>query len=77
MRVIELIRRLETLPQDALVVGVWYDETDIILAAKDMDINLTRAELEAVVEELEEYHDAEYGITWQLIRDTIRKITGR
>jgi hypothetical protein len=55
-------------------ISITWKVCDIIDRAKENHIKLTQEQAREVLESLEDNHDCNYGITWDMIDDTINDV---
>lgn len=53
-------------PDDVIAAAIWQVE-DVIDRAEEIGRSLTHAEAVAIVHKLDKYHDANVGISWEVI----------
>ena len=68
--------RRERDPEEIVAVSIW-DCEDVHGQAQSMNISLTPAEAEAVLEDMEQNHDAEIGLNWRSMEAAINRVVAK
>lgn len=68
--------RIHTLDSGEVIIRDDWDSDDIQSVADDYDIILTEAQILEVMDNIVEGFDANFGITWDSVREAIEQVTG-
>lgn len=60
--------------QDRGYLRVLWHKDDILKVAQENDVTLTDDEIHFIMEDIEENHDANYGLTWDTINDVMNDV---
>lgn len=61
-------------PDDVIAASLWVAE-DVLIRAAESGITLTRDQAEAVLDMAEDHHDANVGISWDVLDIHIETLT--
>ncbi len=64
---------LEELQKRGYVRVLWHKD-DILKVAEDEDVVLTDDEVNDIITDLEQNHDANYGLSWDTINDVMNDV---
>lgn len=77
MKMSEFIEKLSAHDPDEEIINIYWTAEDIIGAADSMCEELTEEEVLDVINRIEHYHDANYGINWEIIMYRIGDVVGQ
>lgn len=55
-------------------INVFWHRIDIEFVAKDMDVVLNEDEISFIKEDIEDNHDANYGLNWDIIVSKVKDV---
>lgn len=55
-------------------IRVLWHKDDILKVAEENDVTLTDDEINMIIEDIEESHDANYGLDWDTINDVMNDV---
>jgi hypothetical protein len=53
-------------PDEHIATAIWCEE-DVLGRAKEMGIKITRKKVQEILDDIEQHHDAELGISWMTL----------
>lgn len=71
----DLLGLLKGIPEgEEIAFDLWTVE-DVFLAADDAEVTINRKQAEQVLKDVHDHRDAEYGISWTVIKDCLWDLT--
>ena len=58
-------------PDEHIATAIW-SESDVLGRAKELKKKITRKQAQEILDDIEQHHDAELGITWMTLDCTIQ-----
>jgi len=67
MKIKDMIKKLKRYDQEREILDCIWLEDDVFVKAEDMEIELTRNQMKNIISNMENKHDAEVGVNWDVI----------